>query len=181
MPDSRTLVDLFESKYATPALGRALVVGSRVFSEREDRRQRYADAVGVDQQAGEGVDQVLDLEAPLPEGLGQFAHIDCLSVLEHSRRPWLLAANLERLLLPGGTLFLTAPFVWRVHAYPSDFWRFSKEGIRALFPGIAWHHMVYAHESLKHNDMVPAIHRVDGGIPFFARTEVLAFGERPAA
>lgn len=178
MPDSADLLDEFERLHVHPAAGRTLIVGSKIFSEREDRRLRYPQVLGVDMQAGDGVDRVLDLEEPLPDDIGRFHHIECMSVLEHSRRPWKLAANLERVLKPGGTLLLTVPFVWRVHGYPRDYWRFSKDGVRALFSHISWATMVYAHETLKHNDMVPQLDKAGGGHPYLARTEVFAFGRK---
>lgn len=119
--------------------GRTLIVGSHVYEGREDDRARYKNAVGVDMIPGPGVDVVHDMEEPLPAGLGTFAHIECFSVLEHSRRPWLLAANIERLLESGGTLWVTVPWMWRRHGYPSDYFRFTTEGIKAIFHGIQWH------------------------------------------
>ena len=164
--------------HTAPAAGRTLIVGSKLFSEREDRRLRYPQALGVDMQAGDGVDHVLDLEEPLPEDIGQFMHVECMSVLEHSRRPWKMAANIERLLQPGGTLLVTVPFVWRVHGYPSDYWRFTKDGVRALFTRINWTAMAYANESLRHNDYVKPLNKAGGGHPYLARTEVFAFGRK---
>lgn len=119
--------------------GRTLIVGSHVYEGREDDRARYKQAVGVDMIPGPGVDVVHDMEEPPPSGLGTFAHAECFSVLEHSRRPWLLAANIERLLESGGTLWVTVPWMWRRHGYPSDYFRFTTEGIKAIFPGIHWH------------------------------------------
>jgi hypothetical protein len=84
------------------------------------------------------------------------------------------------LLRKGGTIYLTVPFVWRVHSYPNDYWRFTKEGVRSIFPGINWIRLMYAHEDLKHNDFVPQVDKAAGGHPYLARTEVAAFGMRPA-
>jgi hypothetical protein len=60
----------------------------------------------------------------------------CLSTLEHCDEVWLVAQNIERVLSPGGVLLVSAPFQWRVHNYPSDYWRFTPDGFRALFRGI---------------------------------------------
>ena len=32
-------------------------------------------------------------------------------------------------------MFLSVPWVWRFHGYPSDYWRFSPEALKFLFPG----------------------------------------------
>ncbi len=117
--------------------GRTLVVGNRVYETSTDRRRLYRDGFGVDMLAGEGVDLVHDLEQPLPDGF-RFDHIDLVSVMEHCKRPWKMAANLEKALVPGGTILLSVPFVWRVHAYPSDYWRITPATLDILFPRCEW-------------------------------------------
>lgn len=141
----------FEQRYVHPTPGRALIVGSKVYPGREDARARFEYAVGIDMEDGPGVDMVLDLEEPIPAHVGTFSHIMCCSVLEHSRRPWRLAANIQRLMLPGASLHVDAPTVWRFHGYPSDYWRFTHAGIAALFPKIDWAVMRYS-------DMDGALH-----------------------
>jgi len=168
----------FERQFRRPREGRTLIVGSRVYTGREDRRGLYAEALGVDAVDGPGVDLVWNLEEPL-SGLGQFGqfdHVECRSVLEHSRRPWLLAENIERLMLEGATLDLSVPFVWSLHAYPSDLFRFTAEGVRALFPSIKWQALRYAGAALTEGGKTPRA-EVDGHI-YIARTEVLGWGVR---
>lgn len=177
MRTSTPPAEYFERRYVVPQPGRTLIVGSKIFGDREDRRRRYADVLGVDMLPGDGVDRVLNLEDPLPDDLGRFSHIECMSVLEHSRRPWLLAANLQKLMRKEATIFLSVPFVWRVHDYPGDYFRFTQDGVRALFPGIQWHRLANASDALKMNDMVPTMESADGH-PYLARTEVLGFGVR---
>ena len=167
----------FEARFVRPRPGRTLIVGSRVYPGRTDRRRLYRDAVGIDQVPGEGVDLVMDLEESLPSGLGQFQHVEACSVLEHSPRPWLLAANIERLMAPGATLHLSVPFVWNVHAYPEDYFRFTVEAVRALFPGIRWAQLLYAHGRFQRDGKVPPA-LLHGGQKYFARTQVMGFGCR---
>lgn len=164
----------FEQQFVRPKAGRTLIVGSQVYHDKEDRRLRYPDAVGVDMLDGDGVDRVLNLEDPLPDDLGLFDHIECMSVLEHSRRPWLLAANLERLLVPRGTIYVTVPFMWRMHAYPDDFWRMTPQGMMSVFPGIDWQTVMYAGDRLYcERDKLETIKNPH---PFYPRTEVAGFG-----
>lgn len=167
--------DDFERAYVRPRYGRTLVVGSRVYAGREDRRALYASAEGWDALPGDGVDRVIDMEKEMPAG-EQFAHVECVSVLEHTRRPWLLARNIEQLLCVGGTLYLTVPFVWRVHSYPDDFWRFTAAGVRALFSCIDWVKVMYSHTGLTEDVKSPAVQVHD--YPYLARTQVCAFGVR---
>lgn len=161
-------------KYVRPREGRTLIVGSRLYGQREDRRQLYESAIGIDMLDGEGVDRVLNLEDPLPDDLGAFVHVECCSVLEHSRRPWLLAANLERLMLPDATIFLSVPFVWRVHDYPGDYWRFTTQGVRELFPAVEWASLRYCSDKLREDHYLKALEHDHH--PYLPRTEVLGFG-----
>lgn len=166
----------FEDNYVRPAPGRTMIVGSRIYETRTDRRKAFPNCIGVDMLAGDGVDMVLDLEEPLP-ALGLFDHIECLSVLEHSKRPWLLAANLERLMRPGATIFLTVPFIWRVHGYPNDYFRFTVEGVRLLLPAIKWATLLFGNDTID-ADLNARGARDKGSVPLMLRTEVFGFGVR---
>jgi len=121
-----------------------LEVGSRdegfTVSFRRALDRRPGDYVGIDAAAGPGVDAIVDLAGDfaavsrvLP---GPFATIFCLSVLEHCRQPFRMAENIQRLLAPGGVLFVSVPFAWEIHRFPEDFWRFTPEAIRLLFAAV---------------------------------------------
>lgn len=178
MKDLLTPTARFEGRYVRPAPGRTLIVGSRVYDGKSDRRALYPEAVGVDMLEGPGVDRVLNLEDDLPADLGQFAHVECLSVLEHSARPWLLAANIERVMVKGATFYLSVPFVWRVHGYPGDYWRFTADAVRVLFPGIRWAELRYASDRLRPDTYLKAVELGEEAHPHFPRCEVLGFGVR---
>lgn len=166
----------FERRYVKPRSGRTLIAGARVYPGREDRRLKYEAVEGWDIMDGAGVDRVIDLERELPADTGLFVHVDCTSVLEHTRRPWAVAQNLEKVLCAGGTLFLTVPFIWRVHAYPDDYWRFTISGVRELFTHIDWSALHYASIDLTDDIKVRGVKVQD--YPYFARTEVCGFGVR---
>ena len=173
----------FYKKYRKPQPGRTLIVGSHVYPGREDRRKLYSAAVGVDMLEGPGVDFELDIEdraateSFLSFATGGFHHVECRSVLEHSKRPWLLAQNLETLMTPGATLDLSVPFVWRTHAYPSDYWRFTTEAIREIFPRVEWKALAYATQDvLATKGKLPAFS--PGGKVYLPRCEVLGWGVR---
>ena len=124
--------------------GPFLEVGSRDYGSTQNLRPLFfgkGDYVGVDLFDGPGVDCVVDLTsdfARIDKALEgeRFGTIFCLSVLEHCAQPFRMAENLTRLLKPGGTLCISAPFAWKYHGYPSDYWRFTHEGIKVLFPQI---------------------------------------------
>jgi len=97
--------------------------------------------VGVDAEAGSGVDVVLDMTSSrevLDEKLGgrRYGAIICLSVLEHVKDIVAFSRNVEGLLKKGGILILSVPFSWEIHAYPRDFWRFTPAAVRYLFANI---------------------------------------------
>ena len=54
-------------------------------------------------------------------------------VFEHIDRPWLAAAEIARILKPGGLAITHTLFSWRNHPCPIDYWRFSKECLEFLF------------------------------------------------
>lgn len=167
--------EAFEALHVKPRAGRTLICGSFVTPGKVDRRMRYPDAVGVDMRAGMGVDVVADLEEPQPQ-LGQFDHVECCSVLEHSRRPWLLAEQLQERMSVGATLHVSAPFIWREHQHPADYYRFTLDGIRVLFPRIEWRVLMYGAEKLVHGEKTPGT-KIEG-FPFYARCESFGFGVR---
>ncbi len=99
---------------------------------------------GVDFRAGRGVDQVADVEKlPFPDG--HFGTVLALSTFEHVRRFWLGFAEVARVLKPGGAFLVACPFHFHVHAYPSDYWRFTPEALESLLDGqyseavLGWH------------------------------------------
>ena len=55
-----------------------------------------------------------------------------VQVLEHTPRPRLLIAEMARVLKPGGLLILSAPFQFRLHEQPHDYYRYTSHGLRHL-------------------------------------------------
>jgi SAM-dependent methyltransferase len=63
-------------------------------------------------------------------------HFDAIysnNVFEHLRRPWVAAANLMRMLRPGGVCITIAPFSLRYHESPEDHFRYTHVGLSSLF------------------------------------------------
>jgi SAM-dependent methyltransferase len=125
--------------------GPFLEIGSRDYGSTQDLRSLFPgeEYVGVDLSEGPGVDAVLDLTQPFDVidkalGLRRFGTIFSLSVMEHCENPFLMAENMTRLLAPGGKVVLSVPFAWKFHGYPSDYWRFTAEGVKKLFPQLDW-------------------------------------------
>lgn len=170
------MLNAFVREFAKPKEGLTVIVGSKVYPGRKDRRIHYDNVLGIDLEDGHGVDRVMNLEDGPGDLRGRVAHVECCSVLEHSRRPWALAEGIQDALEPGGTLTLSVPWVWRFHGYPSDHWRFTPEGVKVLFPRIRWTAMRLATEGeLRARVHVLPAYQVGGHVAF-GRTEILGFG-----
>ena len=126
--------------------GPFLEVGSHDYGETQALRPVFAgegEYVGLDMIEGPGVDLTLDLTLPFDQidaklNGQRFGTIFCLSVMEHCAQPFLMAQNMTKLLAPGGRICISVPFAWEFHGYPSDYWRFTHEGVKLLFPDLAF-------------------------------------------
>jgi hypothetical protein len=121
--------------------GPILEVGSKDYGNTQKLRLLFDDIefLGIDMENGKGVDLVLDLTEDFKSinkklGNRRFKTIVCFSVLEHCMNPFKMCKNIEELLEEDGMVFISAPFSWRIHGYPNDYWRFTPEGIKILFP-----------------------------------------------
>jgi SAM-dependent methyltransferase len=167
---------LFIERRAGDLYGPYLEVGAKDYGSTADLRRvlKHDGAyTRVDMQSGPGVDLVLDLTGPFEQidarlcG-ARFGTVFCLSVLEHCRQPFAMAENLTRLLAPGGKICLGVPFAWKFHGYPSDYWRFTQEGVKLLFPRLRFDPAQCAAATSKPGDFRP-IDRQLGRIPFGAK------------
>jgi SAM-dependent methyltransferase len=76
------------------------------------------------------VGDICKFNAALPEK--HFDAVVCTEVLEHTLQPFAAATELFRILRPGGLLFASTPFNFRIHGPLPDCWRFTEHGLRAL-------------------------------------------------
>jgi hypothetical protein len=135
---------IYLERYEEEFEGPFLEVGSKNYGSTQDLRAIFAHQdkyIGIDQEAGPNVDVVLDFTEDFEQIdkklRGQrFGTVFCLSVLEHCEKPYKMAENLTLLLKKAGFICVSAPFSWKVHNYPKDYWRFTPEGIKNLFPRI---------------------------------------------
>jgi SAM-dependent methyltransferase len=61
-----------------------------------------------------------------------YDYVLCTEVLEHTLQPFDAIEEIRRILKPGGMLFLTVPFNFRIHGPLPDCWRFTEHGLRAI-------------------------------------------------
>jgi SAM-dependent methyltransferase len=89
-----------------------------------------------------GIENASIVEANYPEhnaidlnafGDGKFDYVISDQVLEHVEgNPQLVFDETLRLLKPGGVAVHTTCFITPIHAWPSDFWRFTPEALKYL-------------------------------------------------
>jgi SAM-dependent methyltransferase len=68
----------------------------------------------------------------LPFPAGCFALVLSQEMVEHVADPFRAVREAARVLKPGGTLYLQAPFIIGYHPGPEDYWRFTRAGMRRL-------------------------------------------------
>ncbi len=78
------------------------------------------------------IDIVADFSAPLPIRSDSVDAVVSISVFEHLAKPQFVAAEVWRILKPGGIFYLAVPFLYPFHAAPYDFTRWSLPGVRLL-------------------------------------------------
>lgn len=139
----------FEAKYgrlrqalepfviANPQIGntlKRLPEGARICDVGAGGRRIAPGAITVDAYWGDGTDIVSDAAA-LGIADGSMDCVFCTGTLEHLPDPWGAAREIARITRPGGIVHIDAPFMQGYHADPHDYWRFTQDGLRKLFPG----------------------------------------------
>lgn len=114
-----------------------LEVGSRVVTGLNNRELfERANYTGFDLYEGENVDIAGDahkLSSYFEEGK-KFDLIFCLNVFEHLAMPWIVAEEMNKLLKPGGCVFVITHYAFSSHERPWHFFQFSEQALKCLFP-----------------------------------------------
>jgi len=109
-----------------------VVHGARPYLVVGSGTSRYPGGVHLDIDDFPGVDLVGTAEALpfLDDSLdGALSEV----VLEHVERPDVVIAETLRVLKPGARFFFIAPFLFPFHGHPSDYRRWSRQGLKADF------------------------------------------------
>jgi SAM-dependent methyltransferase len=114
-----------------------LEVGSREVTGPSTARARFAraDYCGFDCYPGANVDVVGDahqLSSHVPTN-----HYDIVfssACFEHFEQPWIVAAEIAKVLKVGGIVFIETHFSFSSHERPAHFFHFTDLGLKSLFP-----------------------------------------------
>lgn len=121
-----------------PANARVLNVGAGGDVQalvQDCARQCGFSVVSTDIDAARNPDVVDDItRSSFPDA--HFDAIVIIEVLEHVVDPLRAAAEVQRLLKPGGSLVLSTPFIFPLHDRPHDFFRYTRYGLATLFSGL---------------------------------------------
>lgn len=110
--------------------GSYLVEGQGTFA---DLRPCFAghQFVGCDLRPGPGVDRIEDL-AQLTLPSNSVGTIVCVDTLEHVFHVEKAVSEMIRVLAPGGAIVVSVPMDFRIHDYPSDYWRLTPSCLARL-------------------------------------------------
>jgi SAM-dependent methyltransferase len=94
--------------------------------------RRFTHYVGADMAGNEGADLLLGPDGHIPSPDGRFDCVLSSQVLEHVGDPLTYLSEAWRVLRPGGSLILSTHGIWPYHPDPSDFWRWTPDGLQRV-------------------------------------------------
>ena len=97
------------------------------------RERTFPNCLYLEVYRSRSADLVVEPNCRYPIRSGSLDGIGCFAVLEHTRQPWLVVGEIQRMLRPGGKVFIDWPFLQPVHGYPSHFFNATREGLVSLF------------------------------------------------
>lgn len=117
---------------------RILEVGSREVTGLSQARLKFdqAEYVGFDYYSGPNVDVVGDVHQ-LSSYFNPDEKFDIIftsACFEHFAMPWIASVEMTKMLKVGGYIMVETHFSFGAHELPWNFFQFSAEGLRALFP-----------------------------------------------
>jgi SAM-dependent methyltransferase len=93
-------------------------------------QQRGFEVIQLDIDADRKPDVVGDICSWVPET--PFQAVIAAEVFEHVPEPARALSNIRRLLVPGGRLIATTPFMFPIHDAPNDYYRYTRHGLEHL-------------------------------------------------
>lgn len=95
------------------------------------REREYSNVVNFEIEPFKGVD-VVGLAEELPFLDATFDLVISLAVLEHVRDPFLATREMQRVLKPGGKLWIDVAFMQPYHGYPAHYYNMTQQGLENL-------------------------------------------------
>jgi cephalosporin hydroxylase len=123
----------FLRRYWRSGMTSILEIGSMdVNGTLRDFQPESSSWLGVDLEAGLGVDVVLDGTHVLPFSDAEFDLVIASSVFEHDPFFWKTFTEMVRVTKPNGYIYINAPSNGVVHRYPLDIYRFYPDAGHSL-------------------------------------------------
>jgi SAM-dependent methyltransferase len=116
--------------------GKLLDIGCGTKPYRKILSPHVTEHVGFDQSEPFNAAAEVDLIGTaynIPAKDASFDSAISTAALEHLAEPEIALRECNRILKRGGIAVYTVPFIWHLHAEPSDYFRFSKFGLQHLF------------------------------------------------
>ena len=136
----------FLDRYMTAEMKSVLEVGAfDVNGSLKDFKREGCEWVGVDLEAGKGVDIVIERASKLPFEDNSFDLVVATSVFEHDPTFWLTFNEMLRVVKPEGFVYICAPLNGWVHRYPMDVYRFYPDAGIGL---VEWSRREFPHLEL---------------------------------
>jgi SAM-dependent methyltransferase len=138
-PDGNALMDEFLARSRLLEKPSVLELGTKRSiptrsTKHDDFIPHAGQYLGTDIEAGIDVDIVADVHClTRVTGVEQFDVIISCSTFEHLKYPHLAAHEIMKALKVGGLLFIQTHQSFPLHAYPFDYFRFSREALAGLF------------------------------------------------
>lgn len=119
-----------------PYKGRVIDLGCGTAPYKKDILMVADEYIGVDWKKSYHNTSKVNVQADLTKRLpfdDEYADtIVCFQVMEHLPEPSFFLSECYRILKSEGNLFITVPFMWRVHEAPYDYYRYTRYGLEYL-------------------------------------------------
>ncbi len=122
-------------KHAVNITGRVLDIGCGEKPYKEIIEAYCNEYIGLDHFGtphGLSEVNVIGDALALPFDKDSFDSVVSFQVMEHVSEPGKYLSEAFRVLRPGGYMLLTTPFMWGEHEQPSDYYRYTRYGLRYL-------------------------------------------------
>jgi SAM-dependent methyltransferase len=135
-----------------PISGKVLDVGGGRRAKYLDQLPSGIDLLSVNIDPGIQPTHVVQPGERLPFADGTFDTVICFNTLEHIYDSPAVLADIFRVLIPGGKVHVTVPFMFRIHGHPDDYLRatpswWRETFARAGFAGLEFHPLVWGRAS----------------------------------